>query len=55
MDDYHVANRFRVLIMGKANAGKTTILDKMCGSTDVPTVRNEHGKRVRCPIRHYDK
>src|ERR1700761_9554935 len=38
--------RFRVLIMGKANAGKTTILQKMCQTTEAPIVRDSSGKLV---------
>lgn len=29
--------KFRVLIIGKANAGKTTILQKVCNTTENPT------------------
>ena len=35
--------QFRVLIIGRANAGKTTILQRVCETTDSPIVsrRNE--------------
>ena len=44
--------RFRVLIIGRANAGKTTILQKVCDTTEGPEVyrlgpRGER-ERVRC-------
>jgi GTPase SAR1 family protein len=38
-------DRFRVLVIGKANAGKTTILKKMCGAAadEMPVVRDKNG------------
>ena len=42
--------RFRVLIIGKANAGKTTILQKMCETTEAAIVCNSVGRRVRISI-----
>jgi GTP-binding protein EngB required for normal cell division len=38
--------RFRVLVIGRANAGKTTICQKMCNTTDPPVVRGQDGKEV---------
>ncbi|KAG9002016.1 hypothetical protein FRB94_004166 [Tulasnella sp. JGI-2019a] len=38
--------RSRILIIGKANAGKTSILRKICGETDVPIVRDANGNRI---------
>jgi predicted GTPase len=38
--------RFRVLIIGRANAGKTTICQKMCNETDPPVVYDRNGKEV---------
>ncbi|KAG9034768.1 hypothetical protein FRB95_012589 [Tulasnella sp. JGI-2019a] len=38
--------RFRVLLIGRGNAGKTTILKKLCGETDVPIVRDRRGNLV---------
>ncbi|KAG2048029.1 hypothetical protein BDR06DRAFT_896278, partial [Suillus hirtellus] len=34
-----------VLIMGRANAGKTTILQKVCNTTDQPEIYNTKGKK----------
>jgi hypothetical protein len=36
---------FRILIIGRANAGKTTILEKVCGvgKGTKPTIFDEHG------------
>ncbi|KAG1740819.1 uncharacterized protein EDB91DRAFT_1052829 [Suillus paluster] len=39
--------RFRVLIMGRANAGKTTILQKVCITTENPEIYNAKGHKVR--------
>ncbi|KAG1845274.1 hypothetical protein C8R48DRAFT_750779 [Suillus tomentosus] len=37
--------RFRVLIVGRANAGKTTILQKVCNTTDQPEVYDAKGNK----------
>ncbi|KAG9022797.1 hypothetical protein FRB95_014138 [Tulasnella sp. JGI-2019a] len=42
-------DRVRILIIGKANAGKTTILKKICSDTDVPIVRDGHGNIIDIP------
>ncbi|KAG2748045.1 hypothetical protein P692DRAFT_20835426 [Suillus brevipes Sb2] len=38
--------RFRVLIIGRANAGKTTILQKVCNTTDDPEIYNTKGEKI---------
>ncbi|KAG1734274.1 uncharacterized protein EDB91DRAFT_1005264, partial [Suillus paluster] len=38
--------RFRVLILGRANAGKTTILQKVCNTTENPEIYNVKGDKV---------
>ena len=43
--------KFRVLIIGRANAGKTTILQKVCDTTESPEiyrVRPGRGRRQVC-------
>ena len=40
--------RFRVLIIGRANAGKTSILQRVCDTTESPTVYRG-GIKVRRP------
>jgi GTP-binding protein EngB required for normal cell division len=41
---------FRVLVIGRANSGKTTILQRVCDTTDSPTVyRLDQGGR-RDPV-----
>ncbi|KZP32354.1 hypothetical protein FIBSPDRAFT_1036979 [Athelia psychrophila] len=42
-------NRIRILIIGRANAGKTTVLQKVCGTTDQPIVYNARGKKIGKP------
>ncbi|KDQ10810.1 hypothetical protein BOTBODRAFT_35924 [Botryobasidium botryosum FD-172 SS1] len=37
---------FRVLIIGRANAGKTTILKAVCGTTEAPQVYDQRGRRI---------
>ncbi|KAG2040317.1 hypothetical protein BDR03DRAFT_932815 [Suillus americanus] len=37
--------RFRVLIVGRANAGKTTILQKVCNTTDDPEIYDTKGEK----------
>ncbi|KAI6156425.1 GTP-binding protein [Pisolithus thermaeus] len=38
--------RFRILVMGRANAGKTTILQRVCNSTDKPEIFDGQGNKV---------
>jgi 50S ribosomal subunit-associated GTPase HflX len=38
--------RFRVLIIGRANAGKTTILQRVCNTTEQPKIFNQMGHEV---------
>ena len=39
--------RFRILVIGRANAGKTTILKKICNSTENPEIYDDQGNKVR--------
>ncbi|KIK19650.1 hypothetical protein PISMIDRAFT_682841 [Pisolithus microcarpus 441] len=43
-------SRFRILVMGRANAGKTTILQRVCNLTDQPEVFNGKGEKVHQQI-----
>jgi hypothetical protein len=38
--------KFRVLIIGRANAGKTTILRTVCDTTEEPEIYNIRGEKV---------
>ncbi|KIO07915.1 hypothetical protein M404DRAFT_38764, partial [Pisolithus tinctorius Marx 270] len=38
--------RFRILVMGRANAGKTTLLQRVCATTDQPEIFNGKGEKV---------
>ncbi|KAF8262504.1 hypothetical protein EI94DRAFT_1601852 [Lactarius quietus] len=37
--------KFRVLIIGRANAGKTSILQRVCDTTDSPVIYRRMGSR----------
>ena len=38
--------RFRILIIGRANAGKTTILQRVCNTTEQPKIFDWEGHEV---------
>ena len=38
--------RFRILIVGRANAGKTTILRAICNTTENPEIYDGDGNKV---------
>ncbi|KAG2107005.1 uncharacterized protein F5147DRAFT_837608 [Suillus discolor] len=42
--------RFRVLIIGRANAGKTTILQKVCNTADEPEIYDAKGNKIDAAI-----
>jgi septin family protein len=42
------AGRFRILIIGRANSGKTTILQKICKTDENPEIFNSEGEKVCC-------
>jgi 50S ribosomal subunit-associated GTPase HflX len=37
---------FRILVIGRANAGKTTLLKRVCNSVKEPEIYDENGKKV---------
>ncbi|KAK7063390.1 GTP-binding protein [Favolaschia claudopus] len=39
-------SHFRILILGRANAGKTTILKKVCNSIDDPEIFDPEGEKI---------
>jgi septin family protein len=45
--------RFRILVVGRANAGKTTLLQKVCNTTEKPLIFDGKGNKVNPPsIQH---
>ncbi|KAG1864492.1 hypothetical protein C8R48DRAFT_601922 [Suillus tomentosus] len=38
--------RFRILVVGRANAGKTTILQRVCNTRDDPEIYNSAGEKI---------
>src|SRR6266404_5547128 len=43
---------FRVLIIGRANAGKTTVLQRLCNTTESPTIYRRGQSGLRKEVRH---
>ncbi|KIK17282.1 hypothetical protein PISMIDRAFT_685397 [Pisolithus microcarpus 441] len=43
-------SRFRILVMGRANAGKTTILQRVCNTTDEPEIFNGIGEKLDATV-----
>jgi len=41
-----LARRFRVLIIGRANVGKITILQRVCNTTEQPKIFSREGHEV---------
>ncbi|KAI6144650.1 hypothetical protein BKA82DRAFT_4173893 [Pisolithus tinctorius] len=39
--------RFRILVMGRANAGKTTVLQRVCNSTEKPEIFDGKGNKIK--------
>jgi len=40
-------DRFRILIIGRANAGKTTVLQRICNTTENPVIYNSKGAKIK--------
>lgn len=38
--------RFRILVIGRANAGKTTLLQRVCNTTEDPCIYDENDKNL---------
>ena len=41
--------RFRVLVVGRSNAGKTTLLQRVCNTTELPEIYDSNGEKVNTP------
>ncbi|KAG1808964.1 uncharacterized protein BJ212DRAFT_1484822 [Suillus subaureus] len=53
MDSSDIRDRFshfRVLIIGRANAGKTTILQRVCNTRKKPEIYNSSGKKISASV-----
>ncbi|KAG1722915.1 GTP-binding protein [Suillus lakei] len=42
--------RFRILVIGRANAGKTTILQRVCNTRENPEIYNGAGKKIDAAV-----
>ncbi|KAJ8595216.1 hypothetical protein M405DRAFT_759541 [Rhizopogon salebrosus TDB-379] len=42
--------RFRILVVGRANAGKTTLLQKVCNTTEKPEIFDGKGKKIDADV-----
>ncbi|OAX37394.1 hypothetical protein K503DRAFT_771553 [Rhizopogon vinicolor AM-OR11-026] len=42
--------RFRILVVGRANAGKTTLLQRVCNTTENPEIFDRRGKKIDATI-----
>ncbi|KDQ09681.1 hypothetical protein BOTBODRAFT_36790 [Botryobasidium botryosum FD-172 SS1] len=51
MSEIKRPDRFRILIIGRANAGKTTILRAVCGAEGEPDVYDQEGKKITAEVR----
>ena len=39
--------RFRILVVGRSNAGKTTLLQRVCRTTELPEIYNFNDEKVK--------
>jgi GTPase SAR1 family protein len=49
LDPYYLRakfTRFRILVIGRANAGKTTLLQRVCNTTEDPCIYDENNKNL---------
>ncbi|KAJ8583589.1 hypothetical protein M405DRAFT_866917 [Rhizopogon salebrosus TDB-379] len=42
--------RFRILVVGRANAGKTTLLQKVCNTTEKPEIFDGEGNKIDADV-----
>ena len=45
--------QFHILVIGRANAGKTTILQKLCNATEEPMIFDPTDKKVKYMVQIY--
>ena len=46
-EHYDRIGRFRILVVGRSNAGKTTLLQRVCNTTELPEIYNSKGEKVK--------
>ncbi|KAN0078029.1 hypothetical protein V8E55_010086 [Tylopilus felleus] len=47
--------RFRILVVGRANAGKTTLLQRVCRTTESPIIRDRCGNKIETVVKGTDE
>ena len=47
--------RFRILVIGRANAGKTTLLQRVCNTTEEPCIYDKNNKNLVSLHKHEDE
>ncbi|KAJ8593996.1 GTP-binding protein [Rhizopogon salebrosus TDB-379] len=47
--------RFRILVVGRANAGKTTLLQRICNTTEKPEIFDREGNKVGTDLDFYQR
>ena len=47
--------RFRILVIGRANAGKTTLLQRVCNTTEDPCIYDDDSKNLVSVYRPEDE
>ena len=47
--------RFRILVIGRANSGKTTLLQRICNTTEDPCIYDENNKNLVSVYRPEDE
>ena len=48
-------SRFRILVIGRANAGKTTLLQRVCNTTEDPCIYDQTGQNLASVHRAEDE
>ena len=47
--------RFRILVIGRANAGKTTLLQRVCNTTEDPCIYDDNNKNLVSLLKSEDE
>ena len=48
-------SHFRILVIGRANAGKTTLLQRVCNTTEDPCIYDENDQNMASVPRDEDE